>query len=100
MVKQKADEPLEEFAERCQSLANDTWAEDNQDMAAQSAMDAFLHGVLDTESAYSAMDKNPLDLVKRALHIQKALFGHRLKPFIMLATWKKMKEWKKGISCC
>ena len=39
-------------------------------MADQSAMDAFLHGVLDTESAYSAMDKNPatvdeaLDLVK------------------------------------
>ena len=34
-------------------------AEDNQDMADQSAMDAFLHGVLDTESAYSAMDKKP-----------------------------------------
>ena len=50
-------------------------------MADRSAMDAFLHGVLDTESAYSAMDKNPatvddaLDLVKRALHNQKALFG-------------------------
>ena len=50
-------------------------------MADRSAMDAFLHGVLDTESAYSAMDKNPamvgeaLDLVKRALHNWKALFG-------------------------
>ena len=48
-------------------------------------MDAFLHGVLDTESAYSAMDKNPatvdetLDLVKRALHNQKVLFGAQAK---------------------
>ena len=39
-------------------------------MADRSAMDAFLHRVLDTESAHSAMDKNPatvdeaLDLVK------------------------------------
>ena len=85
MVKQKADEPLEEFAERCRSLANDAWTEDNQDMADRSAMDVFLHGVLDTESAYSAMDKNPatvdeaLDLVKRALHNWKALFGVRAK---------------------
>ena len=85
MVKQKADEPLEEFAERCQSLANDAWADDNQDMADRSAMDAFLHGVLDTESAYSAMDKNPatvdeaLDIVKRALHNWKALFGAQAK---------------------
>ena len=72
---------MEEFAKRCQSLTNDAWAEDNQDMAEQSVMDAFLHGVLDTEAAYSAMDKNPamvdeaLDLVKRALHNWKALFG-------------------------
>ena len=85
VVKQKADEPLEGFAEQCQSLANDAWAEDNQDMADRSAMDAFLHGVLDTESAYSAMDKNPatmdeaLDLVKQVLHNWKALFGAQAK---------------------
>ena len=41
--------------------------------------------MLDTESAYSAMDKNPatvdetLDLVKRALHNWKALFGAQAK---------------------
>ena len=29
MVKQKAEEPLEEFAEHCQSLANDACRDDN-----------------------------------------------------------------------
>ena len=81
VVKQKAEEPLEKFAECCQSLANDAWGDDNQDMADRAAMDAFLHGVMDTESAYSAMDKNPantdeaLDYVKRVMHNCKALFG-------------------------
>ena len=81
VVKQKAQEPLEEFAECCQSLANDAGRDDNQDMANHAAMDAFLHGVMDTESAYSAMDKNPantdeaLDYVKCVMHNRKALFG-------------------------
>ena len=81
VVKQKAEEPLEEFAERCQSLANDAWGDDNQDMANCAAIDAFLHGVMDAESAYSAMDKNPantdeaLDYVKHTMHNHKALFG-------------------------
>ena len=85
MVKQKAEEPLEEFAECCQSLANDAWGDDNQDMADHAAMDAFLHGVLDTESAYNAMDKNPantdetLDYVKHTMHNRKALFGAHTK---------------------
>ena len=45
----------------------------------------FLHWVMDTESAYSAMDKNPantdeaLDYVMRAMHNHKALFGARTK---------------------
>ena len=83
MVKQKAEEPLEEFAECCQSLANDAWGDDNQDMANCTAMYAFLHGVMDTESAYGVMDKNPvntdkaLDNVKRAMHNCKALLGAR-----------------------
>ena len=85
VVKQKAEEPLEEFAEHCQSLANDAWGDDNQDMANCAAMDAFLHGVMDTESAYSAMDKNPantdeaLNYVKHAMHNCKALFGAHTK---------------------
>ena len=29
VVKQKAEEPLVEFAECCQSLANDAWGDDN-----------------------------------------------------------------------
>ena len=45
VVKQKGEEPLEEFAECCQSLA---WGDDNQDMANCAAMDGFLHGVMDT----------------------------------------------------
>ena len=85
VVKQKAEEPLKEFAEHCQSLANDAWGDDNQDMANRGAMDAFLHGVMDTESVYSAMDKNPantdeaLGYVKRAMHNCKAFFGAHTK---------------------
>ena len=81
VVKQKAEEPLEEFAERCQSLAYDAWGDDNLDMVNRAAVDAFLHGVMDTKSAYSAMDKNPantdeaLDYVKCVMHNCKALFG-------------------------
>ena len=54
-------------------------------MANCAAMDAFLHHVMDTESAYSAMDKNPantdeaLDYVKHAMHNRKAFFGARTK---------------------
>ena len=85
MVKQKAEELLEEFAECCQSLANDIWGDDNQDMANCAAMDAFLHGVMDTKSAYTAMDKNPantdeaLDYVKCVMQNCKALFGAHTK---------------------
>ena len=85
VVKQKAEEPLEELAKHCQSLANDAWGDDNQDMANRTAMDAFLHGVMDTKSAYSAMDKNPantdeaLGYVKHAMHNRKALFGAHIK---------------------
>ena len=85
MVKQKAEKPLEEFAECCQSLANDAWGDDNQDMADHAAMDAFLQWVMDTKSAYSAMDKNPanadeaLDYLKCVMHNRKALFGARTK---------------------
>ena len=66
-------------------LTFDAWGDDNQDMADRAAMDAFLHGVMDTESAYSAMDKNPantdeaLDYVKCAMHNRKALFGAHTK---------------------
>ena len=87
MVKQKAEEPLEESAECCQSLANDAWGDDNQDMANHAAIDVFLHGVMDTKSAYSAMDKNPantdeaLDYVKCVMHNCKALFGACTKQF-------------------
>ena len=50
-------------------------------MVNHAATDAFLHGVMDTESAYSAMDKNPanideaLEYVKHVMHNCKPLFG-------------------------
>ena len=45
-------------------------------------MDAFLHGLIDTEAAYSALDKEPanldeaLELTKRAMHNRWALLGN------------------------
>ena len=83
VLKQQPEETLEEFAEKCQQLATDAWGATNPEMTEQSALDAFLHGLLDTEAAYSALDKEPanldeaLEFTKRAMHNLKALLGNR-----------------------
>lgn len=60
-------------------------------MMEQSAMDAFFHGLLDTEAAYSALDKEPtnldeaLELTKWAMHNCKALLGNCSKTVRMVS---------------
>ena len=83
VLKQQPEETLEEFAEKCQQLATDAWGATNPEMTEHSALDAFLHGLLDTEAAYSALDKEPanldeaLEFTKRVMHNRKALLGNR-----------------------
>ena len=69
--------------EKCQQLTTDAWGATHPEMTEHSVMDAFLHGLIDTEAAYSALDKEPanldeaLELTKRAMHNRWALLGNR-----------------------
>ena len=91
VLKQQPDESLEEYAEKCQQLATDAWGATNPEMTEHSAMDAFLHGLIDTEAAYSALDKEPanldeaLELTKWAMHNRRALLGNRGKNVRMVS---------------
>ena len=82
VLKQQPEETMEEFATKCQQLATDAWGATNLEMMEQSALDAFLHGLLDTEAAYSALDKEPTDLdqtlefTKCTMHNNKVLLGN------------------------
>ena len=78
-IQQKAEEALEEWAERCQQCAYDAWGEMSEDVAELAAVEAFLGGVLETEAAFSVMEKDPhtideaLELLKKAVHSRKSL---------------------------
>ena len=78
-IQQKPEEALEEWAERCQQCAYDAWGEMSEDVAELAAVEAFLGGVLETEAAFSVMEKDPhtideaLELLKKAVHSRKSL---------------------------
>ena len=78
-VQQKAEEALEVWAECCQQCAYDTWGEMSEDVEELAAVEAFLGGVLETEAAFSVMEKDPhtideaLEILKKAVHSHKSL---------------------------
>ena len=78
-IQQKAEEALKEWAEHCQQCAYDAWGEMSEDVAELAAVEAFLGGVLETEAAFSVMEKDPhtideaLELLKKAVHSHKSL---------------------------
>lgn len=82
VVKIAPEETLEEFAERTQRLASDAWGDENAGMVELTAKEAFLHGQLDTDAAWSAMQKEPdsldeaLQFVKMAIHDKKSLLAN------------------------
>ena len=91
VLKQQPDETLEEYMEKCQQLATNARGVTNPEMTEQLAVDAFLHGLLDTEAAYSALDKEPtnldeaLELTKQVMHNCKALSGNHSKTVRMVS---------------
>ena len=92
ILQQKPEEKLEEFAERAQRVASDAWADLSEDLADTVAVEAFLTGVTDKEAAFYAMEKEPetmdsaLELVKRAIHNQRVLYGPKSRPINKVRT--------------
>ena len=103
VLKQQPDESLEEYAEKCQQLATDAWGATNPEMTEHSVMDAFLHGLIDAEAAYSALDKEPanldeaLELTKRAMLNRRALLGNRSKNVRMVSFAEEEEKEEKKI---
>ena len=79
MVEQKPEEPMEEWAERCQRLAKDAWGGTSAALAEEQAVDAFLNGTIEKDAALTVVEKEPpdmdtaLDMLKKAIHRRKAI---------------------------
>ena len=83
MLLQTVDEKLEEFAERAQQVATDAWGDINEETADTAAVEAFLQGCKDKQAALYALEQDPdtmdeaLELVKKAIHNHRILYGSR-----------------------
>ena len=103
VLKQQPNESLEEYVEKCQRLATDAWGATNPEMTEHSAVDAFLYGLIDTEAAYSALDKEQanldeaLELTKRVMHNHWALLGNRSKNVRMVSFAEEEEKEEKKI---
>lgn len=82
-IKQKIDEPLEEWAERVQRLAQDAFAELPETFMDEQIIQRFCQGIVEKETAQYASDCHPrtieeaLRLVKAHVHNSRAIFGSR-----------------------
>ena len=78
-IHQNTEEALEEWAECCQQCAYDAWGKISPEVAEQAAIEAFLGGVIETEAAFTVLEKDPhtvdeaLEFLKKAVHSRKSL---------------------------
>ena len=78
-IHQNTEEALEEWAERCQMCAYEAWGKISLEVAEQAAIEAFLGGVIETEAAFTVLEKDPqtvdeaLEFLKKAVHSRKSL---------------------------
>ena len=78
-IHQNTEEALGEWAERCQQCAYDAWGKISPEVAEQAAIEAFLGGVIETEAAFTVLEKDPqtvdeaLEFLKKAVHSRKSL---------------------------
>ena len=83
VIRQEADEEIEHFAQRCQTLARDGFKGDSMRTIERAAMDAFLHGCADRRAALTAGEKHLPTLrelvqsVRHSIHNAKAILGDR-----------------------
>ena len=55
VIQQKPEEELEEFAGCYHQLATDAWGDISMEAVDHAAVDAFLHGTIDSKAAWSTM---------------------------------------------
>ena len=78
-IHQNTEEALEEWAESCQQCAYEAWGKISPEVAEQAAIEAFLGGVMETEAAFTVLEKDPqtvdeaLEFLKKAVHSRKSL---------------------------
>lgn len=78
-MKQALDEPLEDFAEKIHTMAQEGYTGAPEDIVEIVAVEAFLKGCTDKSAALFAMNQNPesiytaLDMVTTAIHNQRLL---------------------------
>ena len=79
-IHQNTEEALEEWAEHCQQCAYDAWGKISPEVAEQAAIEAFVGGVIETEAAFTVLEKDPqtvdeaLEFLKKAVHSHKSLY--------------------------
>ena len=72
VIKQKDEEEVEEWAERCLSVSMDGWEEQSEAVAQEQAIHAFLHGVREKDSALAVMDKEPVTIDEAVKQMRQA----------------------------
>ena len=83
VIRQSQDEELEQFAQRCQTLARDGFRKDSERTIEKVAMDAFLHGCSDRRAALMAGEKNIQSMrelvqsVEHSVQNAKAILGDK-----------------------
>ena len=83
MVQQKPEEELEECAAHYHQLATDASGDISPETVNCTAVDAFLHGAVDSDAAWSAMEQYPqstddaFEYLRQAMHNCKSLLSSR-----------------------
>ena len=72
VIKQKDEEELEEWAEHCMSVSMDGWQDQSEVVAQEQAVNAFLHGARERDSALAVMDKEPASIDEAVRQMRQA----------------------------
>ena len=73
VIQQKLEEELEEFAIHCHQLVTDAWGDISMEAVDCAAVDAFLHGTIDSEAAWNAMQQTPQNIDDAFEYLQQAM---------------------------
>lgn len=82
-MRQKVDEPLEEWAERVQKIAQEAYVNLPEEFMAKEVVRKFCQGISDRETAQYASDRRPrcieeaLQLVKSHIENSRAIYGSK-----------------------
>ena len=78
VIQQKPEEELEEFATCCHQLATDAWGDISMEAVDRAAVEAFLHGTIDSKAAWSAMQQSPKNIDDAFEYLQQATHNWKL----------------------